>query len=124
MAYRPYPSISLNKPGPIRWQVVNNVKKTIARLQKELPAGTIIDIVQDSSIVIRDSVRDVQETMILGGILNHPDRFLLSQFLAFHGDHRSDPAYFRHFFFYCHELLRHDHQRHDLDGLVVWPSAY
>ncbi len=66
------PAVSLNilkQTGANTVEVVNNVKKTIARLQKELPAGTIIDIVQDSSIVIRDSVRDVQETMILGGIL-------------------------------------------------------
>ena len=66
------PAVSLNilkQTGANTVEVVNNVKKTIARLQKELPAGTIIDVVRDSSIVIRDSVRDVQETMILGGIL-------------------------------------------------------
>ena len=66
------PAVSLNilkQTGANTVAVVNNVKKTIARLQKELPSGTIIDIVRDSSIVIQDSVRDVQETMILGGIL-------------------------------------------------------
>jgi HAE1 family hydrophobic/amphiphilic exporter-1 len=66
------PAVSLNilkQTGANTVAVVNNVKKTIIRLQKELPSGTIIDIVRDSSIVIQDSVRDVQETMILGGIL-------------------------------------------------------
>ena len=66
------PAVSLNilkQTGANTVEVVNNVKKTITRLQKELPSGTIIDIVRDSSIVIRDSVRDVQETMILGGML-------------------------------------------------------
>ena len=49
--------------------VVDLVKKEIARLQPELPPGTKIEIVRDGSIMIRDSVRDVQETLILGGIL-------------------------------------------------------
>ncbi len=49
--------------------VVDRVKKEIARLQPELPPGTKIEIVRDGSIMIRDSVRDVQDTLILGGIL-------------------------------------------------------
>ncbi len=49
--------------------VVDLVKKEIAKLQPELPPGTKIEIVRDGSIMIRDSVRDVQETLILGGIL-------------------------------------------------------
>src|SRR5512145_2342470 len=48
---------------------VDSVKKEIARLQAELPPGTTIEMVRDASIMIRESVRDVQETMILGGIL-------------------------------------------------------
>lgn len=48
---------------------VDLVKKEIARLQSELPPGTKIEIVRDGSIMIRDSVRDVQDTLILGGIL-------------------------------------------------------
>lgn len=48
---------------------VDLVKKEIAKLQSELPPGTKIEIVRDGSIMIRDSVRDVQETLILGGIL-------------------------------------------------------
>src|SRR5512136_255575 len=48
---------------------VDLVKKEISKLQPELPPGTKIEIVRDGSIMIRDSVRDVQETLILGGIL-------------------------------------------------------
>ena len=49
--------------------VVEAAKKEIARLQPELPPGTRIEIVRDASIMIRDSVHDVQVTLILGGIL-------------------------------------------------------
>ncbi len=49
--------------------VVDRVKKEIESLKAELPPGTEIDMVRDGSIMIRDSVKDVQETMILGGIL-------------------------------------------------------
>jgi len=34
-----------------------------------MPAGTEIQIVRDSSVFIRDSVRDVQTTLVLGGLL-------------------------------------------------------
>lgn len=66
------PAVSLNilkQTGANTVEVVNKVKKTISRLQTELPAGTNIEVVRDSSVMIRDSVNDVQETMILGGIL-------------------------------------------------------
>ncbi|MGZ8440298.1 MAG: efflux RND transporter permease subunit [Candidatus Deferrimicrobiaceae bacterium] len=49
--------------------VVDMVKREIGELQKELPPGTRIEMVRDASIMIRDSVRDVQETLVLGGIL-------------------------------------------------------
>ena len=48
---------------------VDAVRKAIDRLQAELPPGTSIEMVRDASIMIRESVRDVEETMILGGIL-------------------------------------------------------
>jgi hydrophobic/amphiphilic exporter-1 (mainly G- bacteria), HAE1 family len=59
----------LKQSGANTVGVVDQVKKTIARLQPELPAGTTIDVVRDASIIIRDSVHDVQETLILGGLL-------------------------------------------------------
>ena len=59
----------LKQSGANTVGAVELVKKEIARLQTELPPGTKIEMVRDGSIMIRDSVRDVQETLILGGIL-------------------------------------------------------
>ena len=49
--------------------VVDAVKKAVAELGQELPAGTEIQIVRDSSVFIRDAVADVQMTLVLGAIL-------------------------------------------------------
>ncbi|MBA4394398.1 MAG: RND transporter, partial [Desulfobacca sp.] len=59
----------LKQSGANTVGVVEKVKKTITQLQAELPAGTQMEVVRDGSVVIRDSVHDVQETLILGGIL-------------------------------------------------------
>jgi HAE1 family hydrophobic/amphiphilic exporter-1 len=59
----------LKQSGANTVGVVDRVKKEIEVLQKELPPGTTIEMVRDSSIMIRDSVRDVEETLILGGFL-------------------------------------------------------
>jgi HAE1 family hydrophobic/amphiphilic exporter-1 len=59
----------LKQSGANTVGVVERVKKEIEVLQKELPPGTTIEMVRDASIMIRDSVRDVQETLILGGLL-------------------------------------------------------
>ena len=50
-------------------QVVDTVRQTIADLKLELPAGVEIDLVRDSSVMIRESVHDVQTTLIIGGVL-------------------------------------------------------
>src|SRR5512140_3596511 len=66
------PAVALDlqkQSGANTVSVVERVKKEIARLQPELPPGTRIEIVRDASIMIRDSVEDVQMTLILGGIL-------------------------------------------------------
>jgi len=66
------PAIALDiqkQSGANTVSVVDLAKKEIARLQPELPPGTRIEIVRDASIMIRDSVEDVQTTLILGGIL-------------------------------------------------------
>jgi HAE1 family hydrophobic/amphiphilic exporter-1 len=66
------PAVSLDilkQSGANTVDVVERVKGEIRRLQPELPPGTTIEMVRDGSIMIRDSVRDVQETLILGGIL-------------------------------------------------------
>lgn len=59
----------LKQSGANTIQVVERVKKEIALLQKELPSGINIELAQDGSIMIRDSVRDVEESLILGGLL-------------------------------------------------------
>lgn len=59
----------LKQSGANTVGVVDRVKKEIDDLQKELPPGTTVEMVRDASLMIRDSVRDVQETLILGGIL-------------------------------------------------------
>ncbi len=66
------PAIALDiqkQSGANTVSVVELVKKEIARLQPELPPGTRIEIVRDASTMIRDSVEDVQTTLVLGGIL-------------------------------------------------------
>jgi HAE1 family hydrophobic/amphiphilic exporter-1 len=66
------PAVALNiqkQSGANTVAVVDAVKKEIARLQPELPGGTRIDMVRDASIMIRDSVHDVQVTLVLGGVL-------------------------------------------------------
>ena len=50
-------------------EVVDSVKKEIGRLQADLPPGTVVDMVRDGSVFIRDSVKDVEQTLVLGGIL-------------------------------------------------------
>jgi HAE1 family hydrophobic/amphiphilic exporter-1 len=59
----------LKQSGANTVGVVDRVKKEIEVLQKELPPGTTVEMVRDASIMIRDSVRDVEETLVLGGLL-------------------------------------------------------
>jgi HAE1 family hydrophobic/amphiphilic exporter-1 len=59
----------LKQTGANTVDVVERVKDQVSRLQADLPAGTIIDIVRDGSVFIKESVRDVEETLVLGGIL-------------------------------------------------------
>ncbi len=50
-------------------EVVDAVKKRLVQLGAELPPGVTMEVVRDASIMTRDSLRDVQETMVLGGVL-------------------------------------------------------
>ena len=59
----------LKQSGANTVDVVDSVKKAVTKLQAEMPAKTTITVVRDGSIMIRDSVHDVQKTMIEGGIL-------------------------------------------------------
>jgi HAE1 family hydrophobic/amphiphilic exporter-1 len=49
--------------------VVDAVNREIGRLRAELPPSVEIRVVRDGSVMIRDSVHDVTNTLILGGIL-------------------------------------------------------
>ncbi|HEY6548083.1 MAG TPA: efflux RND transporter permease subunit, partial [Vicinamibacteria bacterium] len=49
--------------------VADGIKKAVDKLSKELPPGVSLQVVRDDSNFIRDSIHDVNLTMILGGIL-------------------------------------------------------
>jgi HAE1 family hydrophobic/amphiphilic exporter-1 len=49
-------------------KVCDRLKKTIAELKKELPAGTSIEIASDQSKYIKRSVNETMETLYLGAI--------------------------------------------------------
>lgn len=66
------PAVSLDilkQSGANMVDVVERVKKGMEKLQKELPPGTTLTMVRDASIPTRESVEDVQNTLIIGGIL-------------------------------------------------------
>ena len=50
-------------------QMVDDILATVNALQKELPPGTEIQVVRDTSTFIRESVADVRNTLLLGGFL-------------------------------------------------------
>jgi HAE1 family hydrophobic/amphiphilic exporter-1 len=50
-------------------KVAEEVKQTITELQARMPEGIQLSIVRDNSVWIRDSVEDVQTTIILGALL-------------------------------------------------------
>lgn len=49
--------------------LVDNVKKTMAKVQGELPPGVSLSMVRDGTIMTRESLADVKETLIIGGFL-------------------------------------------------------
>ncbi|MBI2214355.1 MAG: efflux RND transporter permease subunit [Acidobacteria bacterium] len=49
--------------------VADAVKAEVEQLKAELPPGTEIDVIRDASYFIRESVADVQNTMVIGGLL-------------------------------------------------------
>ncbi len=49
--------------------LVDSVKKTIEKVKKELPPGVTLSMVRDGTIMTRDSLADVKDTLIIGGIL-------------------------------------------------------
>ncbi len=59
----------LKQSGANTVGVVDTVKRTIESLARELPPGTRLEVVRDASLIIRESVADVQETLIIGALL-------------------------------------------------------
>ena len=46
-----------------------NVRKKVAEIQKTLPPGVKIDVVKDSGVRVQDSVRNVEEALLIGALL-------------------------------------------------------
>jgi len=66
------PAVALNilkQSGSNTVAVADGVKDLVAKLSGEVPKGVRIEVVRDASVFIRESVHDVQITLILGGIL-------------------------------------------------------
>jgi hydrophobic/amphiphilic exporter-1 (mainly G- bacteria), HAE1 family len=59
----------LKQSGANTVAVADGIKHAVERIQKELPAGVTLQVVRDDSTFIRESIHDVNTTMILGGIL-------------------------------------------------------
>jgi hydrophobic/amphiphilic exporter-1 (mainly G- bacteria), HAE1 family len=49
--------------------VADGVRAAIERMSRELPAGVSLQVVRDDSRFIRESIHDVNTTMVIGGIL-------------------------------------------------------
>ena len=49
--------------------VADGVKDAVAKMQPELPPGVSLQMVRDDSAFIRESIEDVQVTLVLGGLL-------------------------------------------------------
>ena len=59
----------LKQSGANTVAVADGVKAMVEKLAHELPPGVSLQVVRDDSTFIRDSIHDVNTTMILGGIL-------------------------------------------------------
>jgi len=66
------PAIALDvmkQSGANMVEVVDGVIAAVKKLEKELPAGVTLSVVRDASIATRDSLKDVKETIVIGGFL-------------------------------------------------------
>jgi len=59
----------LKQTGANTVGVADAVRKKASELSTELPPGTTLEFVRDGSTMIRESVADVQQTLVIGGIL-------------------------------------------------------
>jgi HAE1 family hydrophobic/amphiphilic exporter-1 len=66
------PAIALDvqkQSGANTVEVADGVRAAVAAMAGELPPGVALQIVRDDSTFIRDSIEDVQVTLVLGGLL-------------------------------------------------------
>ncbi|CQR73102.1 Multidrug resistance protein MdtB [Sporomusa ovata DSM 2662] len=59
----------MKQSGSNTVQVVDNVKKQLESIKKELPPGIDLVVVRDNSKTIKESVQDVEFNLVVGGIL-------------------------------------------------------
>ena len=55
----------LRQPGTNTVEIVNNIRNLLPELRRQIPPSITLDLVYDRSVSIRDSVRDVQFTLVL-----------------------------------------------------------
>jgi hydrophobic/amphiphilic exporter-1 (mainly G- bacteria), HAE1 family len=66
------PAIALDvqkQAGANTVAVADGVREAVNRMQPELPPGVSLQMVRDDSTFIRESIEDVQVTLVLGGVL-------------------------------------------------------
>lgn len=59
----------LKQSGANTVAVADDIRTAIKKLQGELPPGVSLRIIRDDSLFIRESIHDVNTTMVIGGIL-------------------------------------------------------
>ena len=59
----------LKQSGANTVQVADEVKRSLAQIQSQLPKGCEVDMVSDGSRFIRSSIDSVKEDMLIGGVL-------------------------------------------------------
>ncbi len=57
------------QPGTNTIELVNKIKELLPTFRAEVPVGISLDVLYDRSITIRDSVQDVEETMLIALVL-------------------------------------------------------
>ena len=57
------------QPGSNTVKIVDEIRKVLPQLRLQIPAGITLDILYDRSIGIRDSIHDINTTLVLGGLL-------------------------------------------------------
>jgi len=59
----------MKQSGTNTVRVVDDIKKTVESIKKDLPAGVELVLVRDNSVKIRESVSDVLFNLVFGGLL-------------------------------------------------------